>query len=169
VSTTYLFALGAISTTFVGFSALILVFRQTVGGGLSKLDSWIALVFVQLGFIVTAGSLAPPLMLLCGAPPVLTWRLTSVGAGLVMGAFAITYPFRRYAASGVRMPLYVWIDLGLLALSTLVLVANAAGYPFAPNAGAFSVGLTGVLFVSGLGFLHALGALHREDRLAERH
>ena len=67
------------------------------------------------------------------------------------------------------MPLYVWIDLGLLALSTLVLVANAAGYPFAPNAGAFSVGLTGVLFVSGLGFLHALGALHREDRLAERH
>ena len=163
----YLFALGAISTTFVGFSALILVFRQTVGGGLSKLDSWIALVFVQLGFIVTAGSLVPPLMLLCGAPPVLTWRLTSLGAALVMGAFAVSYPFRRHAASGVPMPLYVWIDIGLLGVSTLVLIANALGYPFAPNAGAFSVGLTGVLFVSGLGFLHALGALHREDRLKD--
>jgi hypothetical protein len=168
MSVTYLFALGAISTTFVGFSALILVFRQTVGGGLSKLDSWIALVFVQLGFIVTAGSLVPPLMLLCGAPAGLTWRLAGLGAGLVMGAFAVSYPFRRYAAARARMPLYVWIDLGLLVISTLVLIANALGRPFAPNAGAFSIGLTGVLFVSGLGFLHALGALHREDRLAER-
>jgi hypothetical protein len=167
VNVTYLFALGAISTTFVGFSALILVFRQTVGGGLSKLDSWIALVFVQLGFIVTAGSLVPPLMLLCGAPAGFTWRLASLSAGLIMGAFAVSYPFRRYAAAAVRMPLYVWVDLGLLVISTLVLFANALGYPFAPNAGAFSVGLTGVLFVSGLGFLHALGALHREDRVAE--
>ena len=161
-STAYLFALGTISTTFVGFSALILVFRQTAGGGLSKLDSWTAMIFVQLGFIVTAGSLAPPLMALCGVAEPLTWRAASLMAGLMMGGFAVSYPARRRAVSGVPTPLYVWIDLTLLAASTLLLLANAAGWPAAPSAGAFCLGLTGVLFVAGLGFLHALGALHRE-------
>jgi hypothetical protein len=163
-ATVYLFALGAISTTFVGFSALILVFRQTAGGGLSKLDSWIAMVFVQLGFIVTAGSLVPPLMALCGIAEPVIWRTTSTAAGLVMGAFAVSYPARRRAVSGVATPPHVWIDLALLGASSLVLAANAAGWPAAPNAAAFCIGLTGVLFVAGLGFLHALGVLHRDAR-----
>ena len=62
----YLLALAAISTTFVGFSALIMLFRQALGGGVTRLDSWITLVFVQLGFLVTAGSLGPPLLSLLG-------------------------------------------------------------------------------------------------------
>ena len=164
MSTAYLFALGTISTTFVGFSALILVFRQTAGGGLSKLDSWIAMVFVQLGFIVTAGSLVPPLMMLCGLAEPAVWRATSAAAALVMGVFALSYPVRRHRVSGAATPAHVWIDLALLAASTLVLIANALGWPVAPGAAAVCVGLTGVLFVAGLGFLHALGVLHRDAR-----
>jgi len=166
LSTAYLFALGTISTTFVGFSALILVFRQTAGGGLSQLDSWVAMVFVQLGFIVTAGSLVPALLALCGAPPALIWRGCSATAGAVMGVFALSYLPRRRRVSGRRAPAFVWIDVGLLSLATLVLIANAVGYPAAPNGAAFSVGLTGVLFVAGIGFLHALGSLHRDARPA---
>jgi hypothetical protein len=158
----YLYALGTISTTFVGFSALIMIFRQTVGSGLSPLDSWITVVFIQLGFIVTAGSLSAPLLALCGVPASLVWRICSGVVGLTVGVFAASYPLRRRAVSGAGAPGYVWIDLVLLAVCTIVLLANAVGSPLAPNSGAFSLCLTGVLFAGGIGYLHALGNMHRE-------
>jgi hypothetical protein len=62
---TYLYALCAASTTFVGFSALIMLVRQSMGGGISELESWITRTFVQLGFKVTAGALSPVALTLC--------------------------------------------------------------------------------------------------------
>jgi len=50
----YFYALAAVSTTFVGFSSLIMTFRQTSGGGLSRLDSLVTQVFIQPGFAVAA-------------------------------------------------------------------------------------------------------------------
>jgi hypothetical protein len=164
--TNYLYALGAISTTFVGFSAIIMIFRQTAGAGLTPLDSWITLVFVQLGFLVTAGSLSAPLLALCGVPPALVWRLCSGGVGLVVAAFAATYPLRRRAVSGMPTPVFVWIDLLLLGICTTILLCNAVGRPLAPNPASFSVGLTGMLFTAGLGYLHALSSLHKEAKHA---
>jgi hypothetical protein len=161
---TYLFALGTIATTFVGFSALIMIFRQSAGGALSPLDSWITLVFIELGFIVTAASLAPPLLALCGMPADWVWRSCSGATAAIVAAFGITYPRRRQAASGTAAPYYVWINLLLLATSVAVFIANAAGAPFLAGAGGFALGLTGVLVVAGIGYLQALGALHQETR-----
>ena len=158
----YFLALAAISTTFVGFSALIMLFRQALGGGVTQLDSWITLVFVQLGFLVTAGSLAPPLLRLVGLPEPLIWRGCSLAAGAVMAIFTTTYPRRRRAVAGAATPIYAWIDLTLLLLCTAVLLANGLGWPWRPFAGALAVGLTGVFLVATLGYLHALGALHRQ-------
>jgi hypothetical protein len=167
-ATNYLYALGAISTTFVGFSAIIMIFRQTVGGGLTPLDSWITLVFVQLGFLVTAGSLSAPLLALCDVAPTMVWRLCSSGVGLLVATFAASYPLRRRAVSGMPTPLFVWIDLLLLAICTTILLGNAVGRPLAPNPASFAVGLTGMLFTAGLGYLHALSSLHKETKRAAR-
>jgi hypothetical protein len=38
--------------------------------------------------------------------------------------------------------------------------------PWLAGPGGFAFGLTGVLFVGGLGYLQALGALHQETRRA---
>jgi hypothetical protein len=162
--TAFFNTLATVSTTFVGFSALIMSFRQTIGGGYTQLDSWITLIFVQLGFIVTAGALSAPLLLLAGLPAGVVWRLSSGVAGLVIAAFAVSYPARRHAVARRKAPLYVWADLMLLALCIAELFANAAGWPHAPNPGGLALGLTGSLFVAGLGYLHALGALHHENR-----
>ena len=97
--------LATVSTTFVGFSALIMSFRQTIGGGSTRLDSWITLIFVQLGFIVTAGALSAPLLLLAGLPAAAVWRLCSGAAGLGSGVFAATAP---------RMNSRNWYTAGLL-------------------------------------------------------
>ena len=167
-ATNYLYALGAISTTFVGFSATIMIFRQPVGRGLTPLDSWITLVFVQLGFLVTAGSLSAPLLVLCDVAPTMVWRLCSGGVGLLVAAFAASYPLRRRAVSGMPTPVFVWIDLLLLAICTILLLGNAVGRPLAPNPASFAVGLTGMLFTAGLGYLHALSSLHKETRRAAR-
>ena len=163
---TYFFALGTISTTFVGFSALIMIFRQSAGGAQSPLDSWITLVFIELGFIVTAASLAPPLLALCGVSQDWVWRLCSGATALIVAAFSAGYPRRRRAVSGVAPPYYVWIDLFWLTVCIVVLLANAIGAPLPAGPGGFALGLTGVLFVGGLGYLQALGALHQETRRA---
>ena len=158
----YLATLASVSTTFVGFSALLMVFRQTVGGGLTRLDSWITLVFIQLGFLVTAGSLTPHVLWLCGVPEPWVWRACSAVLCALVAAFAVSYPARRHAVSRRGTPTYVWLDLVLLAACIGVLGANAWGWPGAPGPGGFAFGLTGVLFVAGLGYLHALGALHEQ-------
>ena len=47
----FLYALATISITFVGFSALLIVFRQTMGGKLTPYDTYFTLSFIQIGFI----------------------------------------------------------------------------------------------------------------------
>jgi hypothetical protein len=158
---TFLYELATIATTFVGFSALIMTVRQTLGHGLSELEAWITRTFVQLGFMITAGALTPPLLALHGLREDLIWRICSTVFGAVMAVFVVTYPGRRRAVSGHPAPAFVYWDLVLLFGSIALLVLNAASWPFAPNAGFYAAGLTMALFVSGLGYLHALGNLPR--------
>jgi hypothetical protein len=167
-ASTYLYALSAISTTFVGFSALIMMVRQISGDGLSELEAWITRTFVQLGFFVTAGALTPPLLALCRFEDEVIWCLCSGIFGAAMLIFVLTYPARRRAVAGTSAPAFVYLDLSLLFGAVVLLISNAAGRPLAPNAGFYAAGLTGVLFVSGLGSLHALGHLRRDDSAHDR-
>jgi hypothetical protein len=160
----YFATLATVSTTFVGFSALIMSLRQAIGGGYTRLDSWITLIFVQLGFIVTAGALGTSLLALADWPETVVWRVCSSAAALAIGVFAATYPARRHAVARIRAPLYVRFDVGLLGVCVGGLLSNAVGWPWPPNPAGLAAGLTGALFVAGLGYLHALSALHHENR-----
>ena len=66
---TYLYTLASLSVTFVGFSALVIILRQTMGGEMSKLDILITRIFIQLGFIVAGGAMLPALLQLFALPP----------------------------------------------------------------------------------------------------
>jgi hypothetical protein len=100
MESTYLYALASISTTFIGFSALIMMVRQALGDGLSELAAWITRTFVQLGFLVTADAMTPPLLALCGFSDDFIWRLCSGVIGAIMLIFVATYPTRRRAVAG---------------------------------------------------------------------
>ena len=78
----YLYALATISVTFVGFSSLVLVFRQTIGGATTHYDSYFVLAFMQVGFIVAGGCLLPPLLALFGLAENTVWRAASGVASL---------------------------------------------------------------------------------------
>jgi hypothetical protein len=51
-----------LAVTFVGFSAFVIILRQTIGGKMSRLDVLTARIFIQLGFIVAAGAMVPALL-----------------------------------------------------------------------------------------------------------
>jgi hypothetical protein len=155
----YLYTLAALSVTFVGFSALVIVLRQTFGGELSKLDILITRIFIQLGFLVAAGAMLPPLLALFSVPQPLIWRLCSLCTAVPSFLFAASYPARRRGASGAGAPLAIWIDVFLLAFAALVLLVNGLAVGFTPAPGPFAGALTGILFISGWAYLQALNTL----------
>jgi hypothetical protein len=73
----YLYTLALVSISYVGFTALILIFRQSTGGRMTMLDGFIIRIFIQLGFLTVCGSLLPPRLAQFGLQPTTIWRVAS--------------------------------------------------------------------------------------------
>ena len=88
------------------------------------------------------------------------WTLNPDSLRSAIGLFVACSPERAGRQSESEAPpIYVYLDLILLLGACAVLASNAIGWPLGPNAGLYALGLTSVLFVSGIGYLHALGAV----------
>ena len=161
--TNYLYALATISVTFVGFSALLLVFRQTIGGKMTNYDSYFTLSFMQAGFIVTGGGLLPQLLAFYDMSPTFIWRASSVIMAIPILLFVATTPRRRRAATSEPIPLYVGLLLLLQLFAGVYLLVNAAGWPAPPDLAPFALALTLMLFTTGIAYLIALARALRGD------
>ena len=156
---TYLLALAALAVSFVGFSSLVITLRKSVGSELSRLDEFVMRTFIQLGFMVAAGGLLPPLLSLSALGAVQIWRLASLALSVPVLFFAITYPYRRQLVSHKRTPTRVLNDVAVLSAASALLMLNASGLFFAPGALAFAGSLTLILCLSGWAFMRALQLL----------
>jgi hypothetical protein len=159
--TAYLYTLATLAVSFVGFSALVIMLRQAFGGGLSKLEILITRIFIQLGFIVAAGAILPPLMSLFGWPIPVIWRLCSLVTAVPSFLFAVTYPSRRRVASGVPTPITIWVDVLILTFIAIMLFCSAFGFGVGAGPGPYAASLTFILFLSGYAYLQALNLLLR--------
>ncbi len=159
--TAYLYTLATLAVTFVGFSALVILLRQAFGGALSDLEILITRIFIQLGFIVTAGALLPPLLALFGLTSTVVWRLCSLITAIPSFVFAVTYPSRRRIASGLPTPLAIMADVVVLTSIAIMLFLSAAGVGVKAGAGPYAASLTFILFLSGYAYLQALNMLLR--------
>ena len=159
---TYLLALAALAVSFVGFSTLVITLRQTAGGALSLLDAFLMRTFIQLGFLVVAGALLPPLLSLSSLEAAKIWRLASIAVSVPALFFAITYPSRRQFVFGKRTPTSIYTDVAVLSAAGLLLALNASGLIFAPEPFVFAASLTLILCLSGWAYLQALTLLLRE-------
>jgi hypothetical protein len=160
----YLYALATISITFVGFSALLLVFRQTIGGKMTSYDSYFTLAFMQVGFIVTAGGLLPQLLAFFEMMHASVWRAASVIMAIPILLFVATTPGRRRAATNEPVPFYVGLLLLLQCLAGACLLFNAVGWPASPNLAPFALALTVMLFTTGIAYLIALARALQDSR-----
>jgi hypothetical protein len=154
----YLYALATVSITFAAFSALLLIFRQAMGGALTRYESYFVLSFILVGFLVTGGCLLPPMLALYGWPPTTVWRVSSLVMTIPVLTFAVTLPRRRRAAGHHRIPLYVWILLFVQGMIALYLLMNALGTLVETGVAPYAAAMTGLLFSGGIGYVIALAA-----------
>jgi hypothetical protein len=152
----YLYALATVSITFVGFSALLLIFRQARGDVMTRYESYFMLSFIQPGFIVTAGSLLPSVLAFYGLPTVTVWRASSIIMAIPILLFVATLPGRRRAATSSPMPRYIRFFSFLQLLIALYLVTNALGAPTTAGVAPYAAAITGLLFTTAIAYVVAL-------------
>jgi hypothetical protein len=151
----YLYTIATVGMTFAGLSVLTMILRQILGGRMTKFDSFVARMWVQLGFITTFGSILPPLLILFGPPAPIVWRISSGVMAVILGSWALTFPRRRHAVNPTRLPLQVVIFLLAMNIAALALAANAIVVPGELLAGVYAAAVTAILIGAGMLFLFA--------------
>ena len=131
---TYLYTLATVSR----FSTLFILVRQALGKTMSKFDILLTRNFLQLGFMVAFGSLLAPLLILLRIGDLNAWRIASAVAAVPAFMFALTYPRRRAATVNAAVPKEVWFDVSAVFLAGAILLANAVGWPWAPDVGLYA-------------------------------
>jgi hypothetical protein len=162
--TAYLYTLATVAITFVGFSTLFILIRQALGKTMSAFDILLTKNFLQLGFMVAFGSLLAPLLSLLQVGDIAVWRIASAIAAMPAFVFTLTYPRRRAAAVRTPVPKEVWFDVSAVFVAGVILLANAVGWPWIPGVGLYAAGLTIILSISFLAFLHALDFLLEQPK-----
>jgi hypothetical protein len=160
----YLNTLATLSITFVGFSALLIFFRQTAGGGMSKYDNYFVLTFIQTGFIVTIAGIVPQVIAAFGTSEAFAWRAASGLIAVPLALFVATLPRRRRSVTGSAMPLGIKVPLAFQGLAALFLIANAAGVPHQPGFPLYGAALAILLITAMIAFLFALGIIFGEKK-----
>lgn len=151
----YLYTIATVGMTFSGLSVLTMIFRQLLGGQMTKWDSFVSRTWVELGFMTTFGSILPPLLILFEAPAPIAWRISSGVMAVILGGWALTFPHRRLAANPTRLPLQVVIFSLAMDIAALALAANAILVPVKRLAGVYAAAVTAILIGAGMLFLFA--------------
>jgi hypothetical protein len=125
--TSYLYTVAILGMTFIGFSVIVMLLRQTLGRKLRAFDALFAHVYMEFGLIISMGAMLPPLLMFWELPPAIVWRASSGLVGIPLLVFAVTYPARRRAASGEPTPLYVRVNVSFVFIVSLAFLITAAG------------------------------------------
>jgi hypothetical protein len=149
----YLYTIAAAGMSFAGLSVLTMILRQILGGQLTKFDSFVTRSWIQLGFMVTLGSILPPLLGLVEVSTPMVWRISSGLMAIVLGCWASTFPQRRLATKSTRLPMQVVVFLAAMGLAALALAANAIAVPVERLPGIYAVSVTAILIGAASLFL----------------
>jgi len=151
----YLYAMAAVGMSFAGLSVLTMILGQMLGGQMNKFDGFVARSWVQLGFMITLGSILPPLVALFEAPTPMVWRISSAVMAIILGCWALTFPRRRRAAKSSPLPMQVITFCVAMDLVALALAANAIAVPVKRLPGIYAASVTAILIGAAMLFLFA--------------
>ena len=160
----YLYALAALSMTFAGFSAIVIVLRQTIGRQLSPFHLLVTRLYIESGFWAAAFSMLPPLLALCGVPAAAVWRISSAAIAAVLIAYGATYRMRRRAIVQDKLPSRRWIAIACLSVMVIAgLACNIIGIPYRPNPAPVAIAATWTLTCGAIVFVLALTSFWQGD------
>ena len=149
----YLYMMAAVGMSFAGLSVLTMILGQMLGEQMNKFDGFVARSWVQLGFMITFGSILPPLLGLLEVS--MAWRISSGVMAIILGCWALTFPRRRRAAKSARLPIPVIIFCAAMDLVALALAANAIAVPAERLPGVYAASVTAILIGAAMLFLFA--------------
>ena len=159
----YLYTIAAVGMSFAALSVLTMVLRQILGGQMTKFDTFVARTWVQLGFMVTFGSILPPLLELFEVSALVVWRISSGLMAIILGWWALTFPRRRYATNSTRLPIPVIIFTAAMDLVALALATNAIAVPVERLPGVYAASVTAILIGAAMLFLFAFAHWYDAD------
>ena len=90
----YLYTITTVSITYAGFAALLMIFRQIIGGGISNYDVYLIRTVLMRSFIVAISAMMPPLLALFDLSQSVIWRVSSLIAALLQGLYVLTFRLR---------------------------------------------------------------------------
>jgi hypothetical protein len=151
----YLYTIAAVGMSFAALSVLTMVVRQILGGQMTKFDTFVARTWVQLGFMVTFGSILPPLLGLFEVSTPVVWRISSGLMAFILGWWALTFPRRRQATNPTRLPMQVIFFSAAMDFVALALAANAVALPVERLTGVYAASVTAILICAAMLFLFA--------------
>jgi hypothetical protein len=149
----YFLALATISITFVAFSTIVVIFRQSQGAGLMEYEVVLLRLFLVSGLEVTVFSLLPPLLGLFGMPPLWVWRVSSLAVAIIMIWRGIYFLRRQSHFERRRL-----IDFLYLAYTVAILglLFNALGIFVEPGPGLYALAATWLLVNAIIAFILSL-------------
>ena len=126
----YLYTIATLSITYAGFAALIIIFRQIIGGSVSSYDIFVIRSVLMRSFIIAFSAMLPPALALFDLSQSVIWRISSFFAALLLGLFNVTFLTRRRAAT--HTPIHKWalITIGSQTLITIFFLMMAFGIFF---------------------------------------
>jgi hypothetical protein len=157
--TAYLYTIAILGISFMGFAAIVMLLRQTLGGHVRVFDVLFARVYMEFAVIVTIGAMIPPLLMLWDLPTGAVWRVSSGLVGLPLLGIALSYPARRRATTGEPTPRYVRLNVTIILLISLTLLIAATGMLHERSGPAFLVALTAFLTFVLVAWLRALSII----------
>ena len=157
--TAYLYTIALLGMTFMGFAAIVMLLRQTLGRHLRAFDVLFARVYMEFALIVSIGAMLPSLLTLWGLPVGAVWRLSSGLVGVTLLANVLSYPGRRQAVTGEPTPPYVRVNVTIILLISLALLIGATGVLHERSGPAFLAALTAFLTLVLVAWLRALSII----------
>jgi hypothetical protein len=157
--TSYLYTMAVLGITFIGFSAIVMQLRQSLGRKLRAFDALFAHVYMEFGLIITVGSMLPPLLAFWKLAPAMVWYMSRGLVGLPLVVFGLTYPRRRRVASDEPTPSYVRLNVSCVILIGLTLLLNATGVLRERSDAVFLTALTVFLLFAVGTWLQTLGLI----------
>src|ERR1041385_4149288 len=129
---TYLYTLALIAIAYVGFTAIVLILRQSLGVALSSLDTLVARLFMVRGFVITYLSILPMLIAGFELGHTTVWRVSSTLGGLSLVVTHVGYQLLRGRITGEPTPFHLWFyTVSGFAFGIALLASAAATTPVA--------------------------------------
>ena len=159
--TSYLYTIATLSITYAGFAAIIVIFRQIIGGGVSSYDIFVIRSVLMRSFIIAFSAMLPPALALFDLSQSAIWRISSLFAALPLGLFTLTFQARRSAVTDRPISKWAIITMGSQTLITIFLLMIALGIFVKPAPGPFVMAITASLLVAANAYLVQLEVMLR--------